>query len=663
MILDDESPEITNTVNEETTNQEDPYKNLSINELKSRLTAMNIELDTKKHPKSYYVNIYKDAINELKQTKINQEKITNQNKTLRTIGNKIREKFLKIKRKRLDKGTDNKSNNGSQNNRFIVTNQNSNTKSADKSSSFFDSDTKSRFNSIKVSKITFPHLNNESINVENDHKEVVNVDRENLYEIHELDENEYENVRQSGEKRMVESNMVESNSGINNMNHVNHVDDINEINNGNNMNCINHMNDMNDINNNRDVDDMNNPCNVNNFTENNFTSKEASKSKDYEAIRKLSDTLMKLITYNNGGINPLATKYEDINESNKPMTPKENVTWSSRKDVSRALNDNYINNNLNENNLNDSHVNGESSYRLIGINNNKIFNNYDDEKRLQNFLEQQHQQQQQITQKKGLSSKYSSKSQALPNPTNINNFKAPRSSNSMIIVKNIPAKTNSSNSLRRIQLKESIIRTKLVNDAFYATEVSINQLNSNENIDIIADAHSVSYEFVKIGQYAVIFIIGSALAAAFYFAFTEGSEYIKNNPDLLKNILNPGNIIAIVGIISVSLFIAYLIKKNKEISEKENKLVADNCFNGIKENLITKRENGVESPEIDASEFIQVYCDSNNVKSDYFNEKIIPLIRAQCRLDNVVEESNLYVDGVIKTYWRLKSENSNSNCY
>ena len=49
MILDDETQEIT----KEEQSKTDQEKTLSINDLNSRLIAMNIEIDSKKHPKSY----------------------------------------------------------------------------------------------------------------------------------------------------------------------------------------------------------------------------------------------------------------------------------------------------------------------------------------------------------------------------------------------------------------------------------------------------------------------------------------------------------------------------------------------------------------------------------------------------------------------------------
>lgn len=603
MISDDESPEITKTQNEETATPEDLDKNLSINQLKSRLVSMNVELDMKKHTKSYYIDLYKKVNNELSLNRAAQEIVIDQNKNLRTRGNKIRENFMKIKRKRLDKGTAEKYekseyNHGIQHNRFIITHESSNLKSVDRSGSFLDSDTKSKFKSIKISKISFPALNNDQTIMEEDPIEEMKVDRENLFEINELNENEYDNVRP-----------IEENPRVDN---INGYDDINIH---------------------------------NDKTSNNINNKQASK--DYEALRKLSDNVMKLISYNNCGINPLATKNEDNIASKKPMTPKENVTWSSGKDFTKGL-DSYLNN---DDIIRDS----ENYYKIVSNSNNYNENNF------QNFLEQQQHEQKHISLKKGLSSKYSNKSQVFLAQNNSNNFKAPRSSNSMILVKQIPATSNSSKSLRRLQIKESIIRTKLKNDLNEQNLANTRHSIDIDNQNIIAEVENVSYEIlVKLGHYALIFIMGSALAAGFYFTYIQGIQCVNEYRELSNNLSNVGGIISIIGALGLIILISYLIKKNREIFKKENKLVADNCFNGIKNNLLSKRENGLQSPEIDANEFIEVYCNSNNVNAEYLKQNIMPLIMAQCRLDDSVEESNIYLDGVIRTLWRLKSEINNT---
>jgi hypothetical protein len=280
-------------------------------------------------------------------------------------------------------------------------------------------------------------------------------------------------------------------------------------------------------------------------------------------------------------------------------------------------------------------------------------NSHDVERKFQNLLEQQ----QQTNIKKGLSSKYSSKSEALPQQNTLNTFKAPRSSNSMIVVKQPPAKSNSSNSLRRMQIKESIIRTKLNSENELSQHSKIQAANI-ENENIIGDVHSVTYEItLKLGNYLIIFFLGSVLSIGFYYAYTRGLELITDNPNLLNNISDIRGILTILGVIGLFIIFTYLIRRNKEISKKQNKLVADNCFNGIKNNLLSKRDSGVQSPEIDVAEFIKEYCNSNNVKPEYFNQKIMPLIRSKSRSDNSLEESNFYVDGVIKTHWRLKSDN------
>ena len=583
MIIDDDSPEIT----KEEQSKTDPEKNLSINELKSRLIGMNIELDSKKHPKSYYVSMYQNAINELNRSRKNQAILSNSNKKVKTINNKIVENFMKIKRKRLDRGAFDKNEKyeiiqnypNNQYLRFVTSSEKSNRKSVE-IESLFNSETSSRVRSIKVSKITFPSLND----IEDNHKE-----------------------KSSGNLPNIE-----------NLNRFHHLEEIHEV---------------------QEADNI--PQN-DNFDNNIAPS-------HYDRNQNVDDNFINRICDDKYyATNPLATKYDEMLEVSKPLTPRENVSkWSSRKDIGVETIQNMSNDNLNPEN--------PSAVNM------PLDNNYDADRMLQNYLEQQLLQQQEVDLKKNLGSRYSSKSQTL---MSYDNFKAPRSSNSMIVVKQLPAKSNSSNSLRRIQIRESIINTSIKSESNkMQPSVPVKAPENINNLVILQDSSGTSREFViKLGKYIIIFVLGTAIAYAFYYAYNNCYdsiiEYYNNSFSSSNQV---GSMVALFGGVGILLFLSYLIKRNREITEKENKFIADNCFNGIKENLVSKRESGVPLPEIDSDDFIKEFCNSNNCKPAFFMEEIMPYIRENCNEDSTVEELNTYVDGVIKTFWKLKSDTLNND--
>jgi len=586
MILDDDTQEIT----KEEQSKTDQEKTLSINELKSRLIAMKIELDTKKHPKSYYVSMYKNAINELNRRRNNQALLSDSNKKVKTINNKIVENFMKIKRKRLDRGAFDKNekyeiiqnNANSQYLSYFKSSEKSNRKSVE-NASLFNSENSSKVKSIKVSKITFPSLND----IEDNSKDKSNADLPN----------------------------------IENLNRFHHLEEIHE------------------------VLEAEHIAQNDNFA-NNFAPSQ------YDTAQNVNDNLINTISNDYyTATNPLATKYDEKLEISKPLTPRENVSkWSSRKEIGMESIPNISNDY--------EHTEQPSAVNM------QLYNNYDEERKLQNYFEQQLLQQQQIDLKKNLGSRYSSKSQILMSQ---DNFKAPRSSNSMIVVKQLPAKSHSSNSLRRLQIKESIINTSIRSGSNkMQPSVSVKAPENNiNNLDILKDSRSTSFEIIlKLGKYVIIFVLGTAIAYAFYYAYNNSYDSILEFYNSFTPSNQVGSIVTLVGGVGILLFLSYLIKRNREIVEKEKKFIADNCFNGIKENLVSKRESGVPLPEIDADEFIQEFCNSNNGKPAYFMEEIMPYIRENCKDDDTVEELNTYVDGVIKTFWKLKSDilnNDNTN--
>ena len=567
MILDNEPP--TNSSNQEQNQAQEPDKNLSINQLKSRLNTMNIELDTKKHPKSYYVNMYNQAVNDLELTKKNEKKINNNQKNIRTIGNKIRENFMKIKRKRLDRGARDKYEN--KETRFLVMHDISNIRSADKSS-FFGSDTKSKFKSITTSKITFPILNDCDENIEVQPCE--DKEKYDETEIRKDDCNSEKSVKPET------NNLAIDELGMN--------EEINYI------ECDN--------------------CDSN---------------------PKLEG--IKIISIKNTRLNPLETVYEELNETNVQKTPRESESHRSyRKDTgvivrSISLRNTPVNEDYSQSN------------KLIG-------DKPDEEKNFQIFLE--HQQKEQIQIEK-LSTKRSHKSQEL---TKQNSLRAPRYSNSLILDKQIfiPAKSNSTRSLRRIQIRDSIINTNL-SSYFEFTSIADNKTN-NENI--LIDTNDITHEFIiKFRNYIIIFLLGSALAAVLYISFTSSYELVSNYSKIFSNSEQLELLAIPILVLAGTAYVFYLKKRSKEISEKENKLIADNCFAGIKENLLNKKSSGVENPEIDTEYFIQEYCDSNKCEPSLFTEEILPHIREHCVLDDTVEESSVYLDGVLKSVWRIKVSN------
>jgi len=568
MISDNEHPK--NSSNQEQIPSHEQDKNLSINQLKSRLNSMNVELDTKRHPKNYYLNMYNQAVNDLELSKKNQSLINNNPKIIKTIGNKIRENFMKIKRKRLDRGARDKYEN--RETRFLVTHDISNIRSADKSS-FFGSDTKSKFKSITISKISFPILMDCDENIKLEPCE----GKENFddYEIRIDDCNLERSVKTET------NNLAIDELAIN--------DEVEHI-----------------------------------------------APDNYDSNSKIDKHRIKLISFKKTSLNPLATVDEEYKETNVQMTPRENESHRShREDTGAAVRSIAIHY---------TPVIGDCSQ-----NNKLISDTQDAEKEFQVFLE--HQQQQQIKVKnENFSSKRSHKSHEIPNE---NSFRAPQSSNSLVRV--IPAKSFSSRSLRRIQINESIIKTNLNN--FFEFPSENKAIKENENI--LFDANDITHEFIlKFRNYIIIFLLGSALAAVLYISFTTSFELLSSYSEIFKSSEHMELLAIPILILAGAAYVVYLKKRSKEITEKENKLIADNCFAGIKLNLLNKRECGVENPEIDTKDFIQEYCDSNKRETSLFTEEILPHITEHFNLDDSVEESSVYLDGVLKSVWRIKVSNN-----
>jgi hypothetical protein len=230
---------------------------------------------------------------------------------------------------------------------------------------------------------------------------------------------------------------------------------------------------------------------------------------------------------------------------------------------------------------------------------------------------------------------YSKISQKQNDNVSTSNFKAPRSNTSLNIVKTEPEKVHSkssSSSLRRIQIKDSIIKAKV--------------LNTQENKTILNKMDSIDLK--KLTRNLVIFSSFAAVTGAcgvFYFSFLKEANFAN---------FNSRYFIILIFAIGLSIMIVHFKKQHNEFIERENRLIAENCLQAVKDNLLNKKQNGVEDPQIDIEHFIQEYAVTNSTSSQVFKESILPFIRDQTATNDTIEEVTAYNEGDLKTFWKLK---------
>ena len=90
----------------ESQNHEDKqdFSYLTIDQLKHRIHAMDVQLDMHKHPKSFYLDIYRETLKDESKRELIQEILDNEHKSFHKKGKKVKvcENFMKNKRKRTE---------------------------------------------------------------------------------------------------------------------------------------------------------------------------------------------------------------------------------------------------------------------------------------------------------------------------------------------------------------------------------------------------------------------------------------------------------------------------------------------------------------------------------------------------------------------------------
>jgi len=71
--------------------------------------------------------------------------------------------------------------------------------------------------------------------------------------------------------------------------------------------------------------------------------------------------------------------------------------------------------------------------------------------------------------------------------------------------------------------------------------------------------------------------------------------------------------------------------------------------------LIRKKANGLGgNSEYHEEIFVREYCEQNHNNEKEFRKNILPYIKSFIKDDDILEETNIYVDGALRTFWKLK---------
>lgn len=228
----------------------------------------------------------------------------------------------------------------------------------------------------------------------------------------------------------------------------------------------------------------------------------------------------------------------------------------------------------------------------------------------------------------------SNKSQ--PVVTSNNLFRYPYSGNQ--VFKNEFMRANSmrssTNSINRVQLLNSINRTTL----------------SSNNLKNVEDFPHFQHEPIEWRKYAKLFFFGlsaGAMAVAIWHILDNNIRELNfaEFPFMNKNTI----VILSIGALLI-VFAAYLIHWNKIYRQRENKLIADNCVQEIR-NFLQER------PDFNLQEenFINEYCLTNGRKVDDLRLNVLPFIKEMIRNDEVLEETLMNINGNAQTIWRFKN--------
>lgn len=179
----------------------------------------------------------------------------------------------------------------------------------------------------------------------------------------------------------------------------------------------------------------------------------------------------------------------------------------------------------------------------------------------------------------------------------------------------------------------------------------------NNQISVI-DYHTTKRDFIDIANFDDIMglirlgfkatIVGVVCGVFFYIIFSMPRLNFAEIESVLQFIGYS------CGAVFILLLSNYLITKYKEAVLKKNQLIADNCVQEIKRNLLETDTNGLRVQEINENQFVETYCQHNKINEEDFKENILQHMKHLIRSDSEIQEINTYVDGHLESLWRSK---------